>query len=371
MNDTTFPNASTAAKPINFTTKQVSEALDLSVNYLRRLEDELGLQIQRVLRGSVEVRSYTPEDLFTIQAKRRERGQLKGLPKPLVLSVYVKKGGTAKTSITVNLAIQLQMLGFKVLVIDNDPQGDCTTMFGYDPDRTAKELEEEGISPDRAVDGHFGNLIAPEKSRINQMALDQIIKKPYGEYGPHLIPAEESLEDLSSDLQAMLHADLRYGLFLSKALKGEIPHCNLSKYDVVILDNNPAGTPISRNAMVACDMMICPIRFDKFSFRALNRLANMFNEFAAVTGRAPEMVAIPTMFVRQRPRMQRNLADMRDLLHDNVTQEQLHMSEDYAKSLEDGIPLSFYKDVTPLSINALRAVTAEISERMKNLSGSK
>lgn len=371
MNDITLDKPVSSAMPIGFSPKFVAESLGITVGYVRKLEDELQLNISRVLRGSVEVRNYTPENLFEIQAKRRERGQIKGLARPITLSVYVKKGGTAKTSITVNLAIQLQLQGLRVLVIDNDPQGDCTTMFGYDPDRTPEELQEDGIPGERAVSGHFGNLLAPPNSRIEQMSLEQVVKKPYGEYGPHLIPAEESLEDLGIHLTAMMHSDLRYGIFIEKAQKGQIKHCDLSGYDVILFDNNPAGTPLSRNAMVACDMMVCPIRFDKFSFRALTRLASMLNEFSEATGRSPDVVAIPTMYVRQRPRMQRNLARMAELFPNNVTQQQLHMSEDYSKSLEDGVPLSFYKNASAMSIDAIRDVSAEIVERMRTIAGSK
>jgi chromosome partitioning protein len=352
-----------------FSPKFVADSLGISVGYVRKLEDELDLPIKRVQRGSVEVRTYSPSDIFMFQAKRRERGQLKGLPHPVTVSVYVKKGGTAKTTITVNLAIQLQLQGLRVLVIDNDSQGDCTTMFGYDPDRTAEELVEDSIDPSRAVDGHFGNLLALPNSRMQKMELHNVVKMPFGEYGPHLIPAEESLDDVGMVLDNIIHSDLRYGLFIEKSRAGQVEHCDFSQYDVILVDNNPGITSLSRNAMLACDMMVCPIRFDRFSFRALTRLSSMLNEFYEATGKQPDIVAVPTMYIKARPRMQRNLAKLSELLPNNVSQTQLVASEDYSKSLEDNIPLSFYSK-SPI-IASLRELATEIHQRLRTIAGMK
>ena len=357
---------------VGFSVKQACDLLGITENYIRRMEDEFGFTVDRALRGTVMNRVYTTEKIFEIQHLRRERGQLAGLRKPITLSVYVKKGGSAKTSVACNLAVHLQLRGLRVCIIDNDPQGDATSMLGYDPDRTPEELIEEGFSPDLAVKGHFGNLLVPSSGRFQQLTLEEIIKKPYGEYGPHLIPAEESIEDLGPALSAQMHSDLRYGLFIEKSRKGLYQHCDLSKYDVIIFDNNPAGTPLSRNALVASDMLVCPIRFDKFSFRALTRLSEWLQEFEDTTGRCPELVAVPTMYVRNRPVMQRKLAQVQEKFPDNVVAEQLHHSADYLKSLDDNVLLAFYQSKTPAnSTQAMREVCLEIYERIVRISEAK
>lgn len=60
-------------------------------------------------------------------------------------------------------------------------------------------------------------------------------------------------------------------------------------------------------------------------------------------GRAPEIVAIPTMYMRNRPRLQANLARLSSLFPGKVTEQPLFHSEDYSKSLEDGVPLALWK----------------------------
>lgn len=49
-----------------------------------------------------------------------------------------------------------------MLCVDNDPQGDSSSVFGYDPDLALSDLEAMGIPADRYVAGHFGSLLSPD-----------------------------------------------------------------------------------------------------------------------------------------------------------------------------------------------------------------
>ena len=48
-----------------------------------------------------------------------------------VIALANQKGGTAKTTTTLNLGIGLAHQGRKVLLVDADPQGDLTTALGW------------------------------------------------------------------------------------------------------------------------------------------------------------------------------------------------------------------------------------------------
>lgn len=51
----------------------------------------------------------------------------------ITISLCNNKGGVAKTISSFNLAHYLKDVGFKVLAIDLDPQGNLTSSFGIDP----------------------------------------------------------------------------------------------------------------------------------------------------------------------------------------------------------------------------------------------
>lgn len=353
---------------LQFATQFASESIGVSQQTLKLMERDHGLVINRRNAGAVPTRVYSVQDLFLIAHIRREKGLTKGLARPAIISTFVQKGGTAKTTTSVNLGIYFALNGLKVLIIDNDPQGDSTSMLGYDPDLSVKELAELGVPGDRAVDGHLGNLLGV--STYNQKTLEQVIKKPFGEHGPHIIPSEESLEDLDVALRNANGSDFRYALFLQKAMKGIIEGVDLSKYDAVIIDNAPSSSLLTRNSMVASDFLVCPIRMDRFSFRALDRLSDKLEAFAQDFERRPEIFVVPTMYIKNRPRIQANMVKLNETFPGKVSDVPLYFSEDYSKSLDDGIPIMLWKQATDNSIGAMRQVFGAMLSQIRATVGS-
>ena len=345
---------------------------NLTTRRLKDIEEQHGINIRRVARGNVPTRSYTSSDIFDIAALRRSLGQSKGIARQFVIATFVQKGGTGKTTEAVNLALFLQLAGLKVLIIDNDPQGDTSSMLGFDPDLGPEDLEDMQIPHDRLVDGHVGNVISPllRMRAFETKQLSDVIKKPFGENGPHLLPADSSLEDLGVALDAADNSDMWYATWIEAANSGRVPSCDLSVYDVIIFDNAPSGSRLTKNSVAASDLLLCPVRMDKFSFRALLRLHEWCARFAQAYRRAPAITAVPTMFIRNRSRLESNLAMLNDMFPGQVTDERIYYSEDYSKAMEEGVPLLLWKGAGNKTVDTARAVYGEILSKIRALTKS-
>lgn len=357
---------------LQYSPQFAADCFGLSTRRLKDIEEGHGIEIPRVPRGTATARVYTLVKIFEIAALRRAVGQSKGLARQIVVSTFVPKGGTSKTTTAVNFALYAQFAGLKVLIIDNDPQGDTSGMLGYDPDMGPEDLAELDIPMDRLVEGHLGNLVSPllRMRPYEPKTLDEIIKKPFGENGVHLIPADAYLEDLGVALDASNNSDMWYARWLQKANAGEIPGCDLSGYDLIIFDNAPSGSRLTKNSVAASDLLLCPVRMDRFSFRALLRLNDWVARFASEYGYAPDLAAIPTWFIKNRPALINDLYRLNALFPNRVTETKIYQNEDYINSLRAGIPLLLWKKASSLSKDPSRDLFAELLEKLRHIAST-
>jgi len=161
---------------------------------------------------------------------------------PTVITTANQKGGVAKTTSAVTLGHGLARLGYRVLVIDLDPQGHVAFSLGLEKSPGLYQLLVEG-------------------EKVDQVA----------------VKASENLDIIPSDKTA--EAAKRYVTTVNfrerviiKALK------NAGKYDAVILDTPPSLDVLHVAALLASDWVLIPTKLDALAVDGVNEILRSIAE---------------------------------------------------------------------------------------------
>ena len=151
-----------------------------------------------------------------------------------VIALANQKGGTGKTTTTVNLGIGLARLGKKVLLIDADPQGDLTTCLGWQ--------DQDSLQTTLAT--VMGKIIRDEPFTTDEGIL-------HHSEGVDLMPANIELSELEVSLVNAMSREVTLRTYVNEAKKN---------YDVVLIDCMPSLGMITINALAAADSVIIPVQ---------------------------------------------------------------------------------------------------------------
>lgn len=337
-----------------FKVQAVAKMLGTNVDFVRRMVDESGIDVARQETGP-KTRLFSADNIFEIanfRAEKKEKGSGKTRPrKQVVATVYAPKGGVGKTTLAGNLACRFAMRGFKTLIIDLDFQGNLTMLYGYDSELTMEEAIASGVQPSKVVEHHFGTLTP--NWPLGRRTLPEVLKKPYGEHGPHLVPADLTLDRLDTMLTYETlegrSSDLTIAKLLRDGMNGKDVHFDISDYDLIIFDAAPAKSRITRGALLASDFVISPVSMEKFSTKALSYLSSVLTEMQDQFERSPELIIVGNFFDANRVRVMGQLMTITQTYHDAWIDQTIRRSEDFPKVLnaEADLPLVLAKPNSP------------------------
>jgi chromosome partitioning protein len=180
-----------------------------------------------------------------------------------IIALANQKGGVAKTTTTLNLAVAFKEKGMRVLVVDLDPQGNLTMSQGLNPDTIEKSMFDVLVHKIPIQD-----IIAVAEVDVAVASID-------------LAGAELALSSMIGRERALDKA--------FATIKGD--------YDYILIDTPPSLGLLTINAFVASDGVIVPVQCEYLALRGLVQLENTLAMVRENLNPKVEIVGIlPTMF---------------------------------------------------------------------------
>ncbi|GAB4144661.1 MAG: AAA family ATPase [Patescibacteria group bacterium] len=155
-----------------------------------------------------------------------------------IIAIVNQKGGVGKTTTAVNLSSSLANLGYKVLLIDLDPQGHAGQHLGIEVNQYSTILE-----------------VLNEKKKLGEIVI------PSSHNNLWVAPANLNLGQFNQQNPVGKQFVLRQAIAELK-----------SKYDYIVYDCQPSLSLLTLNALNSCDAVILPIQAEFLALDGLSQL---------------------------------------------------------------------------------------------------
>jgi chromosome partitioning protein len=158
-----------------------------------------------------------------------------------IVAVANQKGGVGKTTTAINLAASVASRGYRVLLVDFDPQGNASSGIGYPRDKIELSIYD---------------------ALVGEVAMEDVVR-PTEITTLFVVPATTDLVGAEIEL---IGAERRER-YLANALASVAP-----SYDYVIVDCPPSLGMLTLNALVAADGVVVPMQAEYFALEGLSAL---------------------------------------------------------------------------------------------------
>ncbi len=210
--------------------------LEEGTSYLERDIEEVEVQIREREGSSYEAIPMQPLKSYKDKAPvRHVIGNTK------IVAIINQKGGVGKSTTAINLAAALGEMGKQVLLVDLDPQGNCSSGLGIE-----KSLIQQCIYDVLLNDVPIEDVIIPDITE-----------------GVDIAPATINLAGAEVELVAEMARENR--------LKDAVGSMR-GRYDFVLVDCPPSLGLLTVNALVAADKLLIPIQCEFYALEGVTKL---------------------------------------------------------------------------------------------------
>lgn len=220
------------------------------------------------------------------------------------------KGGTGKTSLCYQISAFFALCGFKILVIDCDPQAHLSHSLGFDIYEDYRTLYD---------------IV------VNKVSFEDTIQSVY----PNLdcLPSNLSLTRLELPLSQMTNREKIFSKLIEPVK---------SKYDFIFVDTNPTISTLNRNMILAADELNIVCETQPYSLKGLEILINEIDSFSSDMELQINYKIIPNKYEAKTAISQEALGHLRSEYKKNLTESVMRKCEDINISAKNRAPVLFW-----------------------------
>jgi chromosome partitioning protein len=336
----------------NFGIEKAAEIIGCTSQHLRDKEGDGSLPQPRTARvGSLDRRVYNYNEINQI---RRRLKRDTNHPAACVRLIFSNlKGGVGKTSHALHLSHFAAREGFRVLMVDLDPQASLTTAFGLVPGLNVGP--EEDVGPSLMVDPE---LIRRSIKRTRWNEID-------------LVPAQLSLQYTDWKMLQGREEDLQSLGPLPQRLRHALERV-AENYDLIVMDTPPALGMLSLNAIAAADMILMPITPNFYDIASSVQYFAILSQLASTYASALQVRQLTLLMTRtdSAPETRTNITLLNKAYGEFLLTNRMPQTRELQRATGD--QMSLYEIEAPRgaretyhkAIDAMNAVNAEIMQHV-------